>query len=171
MLETTIESLLERVGLAHTEYPTATTTVSSVNGENVYYYEGKFHLLPQTFEFPRTGPFGAWMLWWFGDKSRGYPPLKKIRTIDLPTSCMSKRYSDWAMMIQHLCELITESGEHIPSDMTEQDAIRLFNIAMDSLQLPPSKRQRRLSELSLTTILRLVREVKAKRQRLNKHSQ
>ncbi|KAG2879841.1 hypothetical protein PC119_g19780 [Phytophthora cactorum] len=57
MLETTIESLLERVGLAHTEYPTATTTVSSMNGENVYYYEGKFHLLPQTFEFPRTGPF------------------------------------------------------------------------------------------------------------------
>ncbi|KAG2768786.1 hypothetical protein JG687_00015097 [Phytophthora cactorum] len=77
MLETTIESLLERVGLAHTEYPTATTTVSSMNGENVYYYEGKFHLLPQTFEFPRTGPFGAWMLWWFGDKSRGYPPLKR----------------------------------------------------------------------------------------------
>ncbi|KAG6945641.1 hypothetical protein JG687_00017161 [Phytophthora cactorum] len=81
---------------------------------------------------------------------------------------MSKRYSDWAMVIQHLCELITESGEHIPSDMTEQDAIMLFNIAMDNLQLPPSKRQRRLSELSLTAILRLVREVKAKRQRLNK---
>ncbi|KAG6949067.1 hypothetical protein JG687_00015098 [Phytophthora cactorum] len=55
--------------------------------------------------------------------------------------------------------------------MTEHDAIRLFNIAMDNLQLPPSKRQRRLSELSLTTILRLVREVKAKRQRLNKNSQ
>ncbi|KAG6971862.1 hypothetical protein JG687_00001808 [Phytophthora cactorum] len=87
MLESTIEILLKRYNVATTE---------TGDGDTAYYYNVKFHLLPESFEFPHAGPFASWMLWWFGDKARNYPPLRKIRPHDLPKSNKGKRYSDWA---------------------------------------------------------------------------
>jgi len=168
MLEITIESLLQRAGLGQKEKDRPQHETASPDGNNAYYYAGKFHLLPETFEFPHTGPSGAWQLWWFGNKAKGSPPLKTIHPHDLPKRSMHKPFSDWVMMIKHLTDAITSAGRTIPVPITEQNAAELFTVAMDNLKMVPSNRKRRLAELSLTTVLRLVREAHSadKRQRL-----
>ncbi|KAG6957826.1 hypothetical protein JG687_00009736 [Phytophthora cactorum] len=102
MLESPIEILLKRVGISKPSSSTLPPTTETNDGDTAYYYNGKFHLLPESFEVLHTGPFAAWMLWWFGDKARNYPPLRKIRPHDLPKSNMGKRYSDWARLISHI---------------------------------------------------------------------
>ncbi|DAZ99857.1 TPA: hypothetical protein N0F65_008600, partial [Lagenidium giganteum] len=48
---------------------------------------------------------------------------------------------------------ITVAGKTVPSEMTEQQATQLFQIAMDRLPLVPSTRKRRITELSVQTVL------------------
>ncbi|KAG4051541.1 hypothetical protein PC123_g13252 [Phytophthora cactorum] len=169
MLEATIESLLTRAGIARAGAPPASNTTSPSDGDNVYYYAGKFHLLPETFEFPRAGSFGAWQLWWFGNKARGWPPLKNIHPHELPKRSIRKTFSDWVMMIKHLTDAATAAGRTIPTQPSEKQAAEIFEAAMYKLELSPTKHKRRLAELSLTTVLRLVREAQsaAKHRRLS----
>ncbi|POM70035.1 Hypothetical protein PHPALM_13606, partial [Phytophthora palmivora] len=123
-----------------------------------YRRTAKQSISTKSFEFPRTGPFGAWVIWWFGDKARGYPPLRKIQPHDLPKASMGKRFSDWSRIIHHLCNAIESAGEEIADNMTERKATELFQIAMNNLELPSSERKRRLTELLVTTVLRLIQE-------------
>ncbi|POM73897.1 LOW QUALITY PROTEIN: Hypothetical protein PHPALM_9207 [Phytophthora palmivora] len=76
----------------------------------------KFHLLPGSFEFSRTGPFDEG---WFGDKARDYSPLRKIRPHDFPNA--------------------SRSGEQIADNMTERRTTELYQIAMNNLELPSSE--------------------------------
>nr|CAI72258.1 hypothetical protein PI35.0090 [Phytophthora infestans]CAI72349.1 hypothetical protein PI49.0570 [Phytophthora infestans] len=119
LLESTINALLKRVGIAQPSSSSPHQTMETGDSKTAYFYNGKFHLLPESFEFPRGGPYAAWMLWWFGDKARNYPPLRKIRPHDLPKSSMCKRFSDWTRLIRHICTAITTAGKSIPNDMTE----------------------------------------------------
>ncbi|KAG2886857.1 hypothetical protein PC116_g21315 [Phytophthora cactorum] len=160
MLEASIESLLTRAGIARAGTPPASNTASPSDGDNVYYFAGKFHLLPETFEFPRAGTFGAWQLWWFGNNARGWPPLKNIHPHDLPKRSMRKTFSDWVMMIKHLTDAATVAGRTIPTQPSEQHA-DIFEAAMYKLELSPTKHKYRLAELSLTTVQRLVREAQS----------
>ncbi|POM62610.1 LOW QUALITY PROTEIN: hypothetical protein PHPALM_28209 [Phytophthora palmivora] len=168
MLESTFENLLERAGIVQANRIVPSQTAISEDSETVHFYKGKFHLLPESFEFPRTGPFGAWVIWWFGDKACGYPPLRKIRPHDLPKASMGKQFSDWSRIIHHLRNAIESTGEEIADNMTDRKATELFQIAVNNLELPSSERKRRLTELSVTTVLRLIRERQSatKRQRL-----
>jgi len=163
LLEATIEKLLGRAVVADAQPSEPQASRESEQTSRVHFYNGKFHLLPQTFEFPRTGPFGAWMLWWFGDKHRGYPPLKKVRSHDLPNHTMHKIYSDWSVVIRHISSAIELAGLAIPANMTEQQARNMFQIGMEGLTLSPSTRKRRLAELSISTVLRLIREAQQKK--------
>jgi hypothetical protein len=122
----------------------------------IHYYDGKFHLLPKTFEFPQVGVFGAWR--WFGDKAKGYPPLKRIRSHNLPHGGLSKTFSDWAMMMRHITRAITSAGIEIPNEITDTDAVELFRVGLSHLRLAPTSRKRRVAELSLSTALHLVRQ-------------
>jgi hypothetical protein len=47
--------------------------------------------------------------------------------------------------------------------MTEQQARNMFQIGMEGLTLSPSTRKRRLAELSISTVLRLIREAQQKK--------
>ncbi|POM75630.1 Hypothetical protein PHPALM_7242 [Phytophthora palmivora] len=148
MLESTIETLLERADIEQGNRVAHCQTAMSVDSET----------LPESFEFPRTGPVGAWVIWWFGDKTHGNPPLREIGPHDLP----GKRSSDWSRIIHHLRNAIESIGEEIADNMTKRKATDLFQIAMNNLELPSSERKRRLAELSLTTVLRLARDCQNK---------
>ncbi|KAG6942099.1 hypothetical protein JG688_00018314 [Phytophthora aleatoria] len=56
MLESTIEILLKRVGLSKPISAALPQTTETGDGDTAYYYNGKFHLLPESFEFPHAGP-------------------------------------------------------------------------------------------------------------------
>ncbi|KAJ8556784.1 hypothetical protein ON010_g9179 [Phytophthora cinnamomi] len=94
VLESTIESALERAGLAHAQAEASQISSPESRSSTAHYYNGKFHMFPETFEFPKVGAYGAWQLWWFGDKTNGYPPLKRVGTHDLPREQMRKTFSD-----------------------------------------------------------------------------
>ncbi|POM62066.1 hypothetical protein PHPALM_28820 [Phytophthora palmivora] len=113
--------------------------------------------LPESFEFPRTGPFRAWVIWWFGDKTHSYQPLREIRPHDLPKVSMGKQSSEWSKIIHHLRNAIESIGEEIADKMTERKATDIFQIAMNNLELTSSERKRQLAELSLTAVLRMTR--------------
>ena len=117
-------------------------------------------MLPESFEFPQIGALGAWKLWWFGDKAQGYPPLKRIRSHDLPHDGLKKKFSDWSVLMQHITSAVNTAGVKIPTDMTEEKAAELFRVGMNHLPLAATSRKRRIAELSLSTTLRLVRQAK-----------
>jgi hypothetical protein len=65
VLEDTIKRVLTQVGLNR---PVSSATDINLQrhdgvGDTVHYYNGKFHLLPQSFSFPRVTAFEAWKLW------------------------------------------------------------------------------------------------------------
>ncbi|GMF56836.1 unnamed protein product [Phytophthora fragariaefolia] len=91
-----------------------------------HYYDGKFHMLPQNFEFPKVGAFGAWQLWWFGNGARGYPPLRRIGTHDLPRQSMRETFSNWANLMQRISDAALEMGCQVKVEMTEQEAKKCF---------------------------------------------
>jgi hypothetical protein len=158
LLEDTMKKLFMTVGLSNAQH-------SQTGGNNegrrrmVHCYDGRLHLVPKSFKFPEVGVFGAWKLWWFGDESKGYPPLRRIRSHDLPNN-LQKTFSDWSVMMKHIITTITSSGVTIPDEVTEEHAVELFGIGMRNLRLAPSSRKRRFEELSLSTVLRLVRQAK-----------
>eukprot|EP00644_Phytophthora_capsici_P000442 jgi/Phyca11/100403/e_gw1.4.279.1 len=96
-----------------------------------HYYDGKFHMLPKSFEFPKTEAFGAWMLWWFGDKARGYPPLRRISAHDLPTPFMRKTFSDWSSLLKRISDVATEHGCRITTNMSEEQAEKVFKVGLE----------------------------------------
>jgi hypothetical protein len=125
-----------------------------------YTWGGKFHLLPEGFEFPSIDPLAAWMLWWFGDTRRGYPPYNGISSEDLNTPKKKATLSEWSMMMRHIINAIeSELAAPMPSVRDEEHAIDLFKKGYGALKLKPSTRKRRADQIKLTTALRLVRQV------------
>ncbi|KAG3063727.1 hypothetical protein PI124_g22632 [Phytophthora idaei] len=124
-------------------------------------------MLPKNFESPSIDPLGAWMLWWFGDQRRGYPPYNGISSGDLDTTKKKATLSEWSIMMRHIVNGI-EDKLHVPmpSIRDESHAIDLFKTGYEMLKLKPSKRKRRVDQLKLTTVLRLVREGEVPRGRV-----
>ncbi|OWZ07657.1 hypothetical protein PHMEG_00019924 [Phytophthora megakarya] len=76
---------------------------------SAYFNNGKFHMLPQTCEFPKCEACGASQLW----RRQRVPPLKRIITHDLPHEQMRKRFQ---------IEVASDHGYKVTTDMTEQFA-------------------------------------------------
>ncbi|KAK1941569.1 hypothetical protein P3T76_007435 [Phytophthora citrophthora] len=68
LLREEMNSLLDEVRLHH-QIPHQTTPAQNAL-RSYYAWGGKFHLLPQDFDFPSVDPLGAWVMWWFGNKCR-----------------------------------------------------------------------------------------------------
>ncbi|KAG3132663.1 hypothetical protein C6341_g22814 [Phytophthora cactorum] len=107
------------------------------------------------------------MLWWFDDQRRGYPPYNGISSDDLDTTKKEATLSEWSIMMRHIVNGI-EDKLHVPmpSIRDESHAIDLFKTGYEMLKLKPSKRKRRIDQLKLTTVLRLVREGEVPRGRV-----
>lgn len=71
---------------------------------------------------------------------------------------MHKIYSDWSVVVRHILPATELAGLAIPANMSEQQGRELLQIGMDGLTLSPSTRERRLAELSIDTLLRLIRD-------------
>ncbi|KAF4143083.1 hypothetical protein GN958_ATG07725, partial [Phytophthora infestans] len=52
LLESTINALLKRVGIAQPSSSSPHPTMETGDSKTAYFYNGKFHLLPESFEFP-----------------------------------------------------------------------------------------------------------------------
>lgn len=66
------------------------------NGEapNVYYWGGRFRVLPQTYKMPYCTTPIALQLWVFGNRREGIPPLYRVPPCDIYDKNSRKRHSD-----------------------------------------------------------------------------
>ncbi|OWY97532.1 hypothetical protein PHMEG_00031918 [Phytophthora megakarya] len=159
VLECTIRKLLSEAGLSgNANVPCE--QASDVNPQRrLFYWNNKYHYLPEDFEFPSTDPLTAWKLWWFGNAALGYPPLKSISTIDLSTKKKASTFSEWSIFMKYLINaIVKETGQPLPKKMSEKKAHELFEVGIAHLSILPGVRERRVSQLKITTALRLVRE-------------
>jgi hypothetical protein len=125
--------------------------------QSYHLWGGKFHILPEDFEFPSTDTLTAWKLWLFGNKTAGHPPYKNISSHDLSTRLKQQTYSNWSTMMKYITlHAEAQTGKKIPSDLTEVDAADLYKIAITTL--PIKQRQSHHRTLKMSTMLRLVRE-------------
>lgn len=160
LLRSEIKALLVEVGLRANVSADDTAPMSN-RVRNYHTWGGKFHVLPREFGFPSIDPLGAWMLWWFGNPMLSYPPFKSIPSDDLDTPQKKATLSEWSIMMRYIINKIEEkTSAPMPDLRDEAHAIELFNIRYDALVLKPSQHKCRTDQLKLTTVLRLVREVR-----------
>ncbi|KAF1785226.1 hypothetical protein GQ600_11666 [Phytophthora cactorum] len=161
VLEQTIRQLLEEAGVGTTASAKEHSEHQQESSRNVHFWGDKFHFLPANFEFPSADPLTAWMLWWFGNSTLGYPPLHRVTSRDPSSRHKASTLSEWATFVRHVTtEIESETGSTMPKIRTEAEAEKLFAIGMNRLKLLPTIRARRGSQLKVSTFLRLVREAK-----------
>ena len=137
----------------------ATTSQIGRQSSQVYYWKGKYHILPEDFKFPSIDVQGAWMLWLFGNKRLGYPCFRSISTTDLSSKSKKQTYSEWSVMMGKLeAVIMQETGSGIPKKLSEEKGLELFEIGMKHLPKPLSKHERRWSQIKVTTFLKLIRK-------------
>ncbi|KAG6945527.1 hypothetical protein JG688_00016509 [Phytophthora aleatoria] len=161
VLEQTIRQILEEAGVGTTASAKEHSEHQQESSRNVHFWGGKFHFLPAKFEFPSADPLAAWMLWWFGNSTLGYPPLYRVTSRDLSSRHKASTLSEWATFVRHVTtEIESETGSAMPKIRTEAEAEKLFAIGINRLKLLPTIRARRGSQLQVSMFLRLVREAK-----------
>jgi len=94
----------------------------------------------------------------------GYPPLKNITTVDLSTRLKKQTYSEWTMLMKDLQAAAEEkTGKAVPKKMSEEQALELFTVAMENIPKTSCDHYHRRSQIEVTTMLRLLREAKQKK--------
>jgi hypothetical protein len=165
LLKTTIRDLVRDLGLglSFSTTPEPDSTLAS-NEFLLHHWGGRLHILPEDFEFPAVDTYTAWKLWWFGNKSKKYPPFKSINTCDLSSRRKQQTYSSWKVMMQYLIQSIKDATNKPISDKpTEKEIEKMYDIAKRHLPIEHatrSKRKRRSTQLKMVTALRLIRESK-----------
>ena len=139
LLRDTIRSLIAEVSSVHNhDLP---SVQSSTSDHQYHLWGGKFHLLPEDFDFPSTDALSGWKLWWFGNETLGHPPYRNISTHDLSTRLKQQTYSNWSVLINHIKDRVEEhTNRRFDSVESEQEAVELYNVAIASL--PVKARQR-----------------------------
>jgi hypothetical protein len=78
LLREEMHALLDEAGL-RSSVPTNVPEPAQQSTCHYHLWGGKFHVLPQDFQFPSIDPLGAWLLWWFGNQQLKYPPTAEFR--------------------------------------------------------------------------------------------
>ncbi|OWZ09618.1 hypothetical protein PHMEG_00017649 [Phytophthora megakarya] len=158
LLRDEIRALLQDMGLQSSQ-PDSSTQAAPRPTRVCYTWGDRFHKLPRDFDFPSIDPLGAWQLWWFGDGRRDYPPYRSISSTDPDTPKKKATLLEWSILMRHIINGIeAEMSSPLPPIRDLAHAIELFNMGYKTLNLKPSKRKRRTTQIKLTTVLRLIRE-------------
>ncbi|GMF29792.1 unnamed protein product [Phytophthora lilii] len=113
-LQSTIRELLTEAGL-YQMTTVQSETYTEATGTIIYWRrDGKFHRLPENFEFPDVDAFGVctcgsseihrWVI-------LRYPPFKGLQLSDFSTKINQNRYSEWSMLVKHLRDAVKSSTE------------------------------------------------------------
>ena len=135
-----------------------------------HYWNNKYHLL-RIFQALMSKEHGCCGSWLPSSQKRsmdvvvvGYPPLKNITTVDLSTRLKKQTYSEWTMLMKDLqAAAEKKTGKAVPKKMSEEQALELFTVAMENIPKTSCDHYHRRSQIEVTTMLRLLREAKQKK--------
>jgi hypothetical protein len=139
-------------------------TQSSTDPESFppFFRDGEYFRTPNGFRLPKVNLLTAWSLWWKGHHELGVPPYRVLKKRDMTNSNEVKLLSEWNVLFAHIKVLLEESGQW-KSNPTDLELGSMYASAMELLPIPritPKNKRRRVGQLSLTSILGLVREKK-----------
>jgi hypothetical protein len=122
-------------------------------------YGGRLHRVPEAFKFPRTTVALSWELWWFGNASHRWPPIRELVPSDMPSVNTRKRLSDFRYLMKHIEAAAAETGTFTSHPSLHQARAMLANA---SSQLPVPDRTargqvRRVEQLQWPTVVNLLR--------------
>ncbi|RLN82097.1 hypothetical protein BBJ28_00019028 [Nothophytophthora sp. Chile5] len=144
--------------------PQTQTELQTRRSGQLYSWGSQLHVVPESFSLPPLrNPLLAWNLWWFGNERERHPPYRLLKPSDFTEQSQRTTFNDWSAFMKHVRQRAeNELGRQIRSgeDMTEEDSHSVFEAGFTKLPIKPldSGHERILRELSVTTLLRLIRE-------------
>lgn len=138
----------------------------------LFYWGGKFHRIPEDFEFPDGSINMAWINWCLKNTSKGYPPLRKITPEDFGNQkCKRKRLSDFRFLMNILQNELVSNNLWI-EDPTIEQVNNMYYQSIDSLRLSRIDEDeerdsfvRRIGQIKWTSAVTIVRN--NRKQRMN----
>ena len=105
--------------------------------------DGRFHRLPENFEFPDISVLQAWLLYWEGHRDQRYPPFRYLQPIDVPKRWRS-RFSDFRCMIRILLENVESTTE----ELRTMNAVSLIDVCHRVIPKLPTNQKKKQTKSS-----------------------
>lgn len=158
LLESIMRNLLESDRQARSQpFPQASTDRSP--RMFLWASDGRFHRLPEDYNFPDLTVPQAFLIWFEGNPSNELVPFRHLEMFDIPPP-WRKRFSDLRCIIRLLLEQVPESQRHDLNQMSTQRLTSTCLQAISALPKKAKKKSTRTSQWMITTALREVREAR-----------
>ena len=136
-----------------------TKDINTNHGNATYYWDGRFHLVPRDFDFPKAPLRVLFQYWILGDRRQGLPPFKSLQANDL-TGDPRKRLPDVKYAMNKIESLCRSKNIWIPEPTASQinhmfDQIR-YDLGISGAT--DQNRQRRVEQLAWTTAQKIMRK-------------
>jgi len=139
---------------------------SSSSASQLVAYDGRLHRVPADFLLPRGTMLHAWQLFVCGEASKGYPPLKQLKPVDIGSNKNKrKRFSDYTFVMGLISQRVKEEKKWINNpSITEANAMFAVGDAAFSSVLPEfasaapphiGRKRKRSGQMRWTTIAKL----------------
>ena len=145
-------------GAAPSSAPAAAPSQRAVQLHN---WGGRFSKVPETFIVPKGSTYVAFQHWMFGSQEGGYPALRTVQPIDIPTK-QKERFSHLRWLMGEVESEAKRAKVWVDSPTVEQ-ATEVFQATMPHLGLPtksPKGRKRRMQDLNWGTVVNSLRSVR-----------
>lgn len=145
-------------GAAPSSAPAAAPSQRAVQLHN---WGGRFSKVPESFIVPKGSTYVAFQHWMFGSQEGGYPALRTVQPIDIPTK-QKERFSHLRWLMGEVESEAKRAKVWVDSPTVEQ-ATEVFQATMPHLGLPtksPKGRKRRMQDLNWGTVVNSLRSVR-----------
>jgi hypothetical protein len=139
------------------------TSVLPYSGDTapaIFNWNGSFHRVPSTFDFPSGTVANAWEYWCCGDARMQYPPLRLLQPADLPSKKHRKRLSDFRFLMNEIERLVLQAGVMINSPSVAE-AASMLDAVKQSLPIDnhtETNRVRRKDHLKWSSAVNVLRK-------------
>ncbi len=161
-LKATIEAVLLTALATHLpNLPIGNVPVPPIQAPSPEYslfnWGGKFHRVPEDFDFPQCNAPLAFQLWFLGNPNNKIPPYRMLEPSDMSTLKKRKRLSDWTYLMKALVQQLGADSELDSPQLDERIIRSQFILGRDRLPTVNKKKRGRPEDWKVTTAVRETR--------------
>jgi hypothetical protein len=160
-MERIMTQLLDADRLSRAQ-PSTAQSISTINQNSsmfLWISDGRFHRLPESYEFPDLTVLQGFLLWFEGHPSLQLTAFRHLEMTDIPPRWRD-RFSDLRCLLKALIEHIPDTSRSELPRMSTQELTSICLEAISLLPRKPRKRQTRSSQWKIGTALRDYREAR-----------
>jgi len=99
--------------------------IDANSGYRTWTWNGRFHPVPQDFNFPSDNLSNIWNLWWDGRPAERIAPYRKLQPYDLEKKSMRTRFIKARKVMEFITKNSGKSANEIPSSTAAEKVIFL----------------------------------------------